>query len=226
MSPASKLGLPHWLPPFGFNSPWEWMCFTLLIDAGVLFFCWWGIERIWHRQYYLSNLLGDTLGLPAIAFGSAEVMRSTHHTLHSWYTSPWWLIGLFLVLNVGWFNFTFRDPAVNRAQRQAPSSIWHTTLWPYFAFIMLAPAPAVLSNLSNNWWAVPVLVFGIVVWCTTYVYDVTRRPPPLGGGVQYSWKEHFAGRAAASIRLDEWQKAEKALPDWFYRYYDKNGRPK
>jgi hypothetical protein len=226
VSPAEKLGLPSWLPPFCWSSPVGWFAWMFAIDAGVLMFCWWVLERTWHRQYYTSNTVGDTIGLPLIAFGSALVLKRIDHRLDGWYTNKWWFIGLFAVLTAGWMWLTFHDVHVNQAQRLAPSSLWHTFGWSYFAFIMLAAAPAVLSNLSKMWWAVPAIVIGIAFWAVTYAKDVHTDPPPLGGGVEFSWSKLLKGDNPSQIRVDEWQAAGKPLPDWFYQYYNADGTPK
>lgn len=233
MSPAQKLGLPHWLPPFCWSEPWKWFVYTLLIDAGVLFVCWFAIERIWHRQYFYSNLIGDTLGLPLIAWCVATVLAKSDHRFTSWYTSKWWFGGLFAALTIGWLWHTFHDFSVNRAQRLAPASVWHTTFWSYFAFIMLAAAPPVLVRVfghpGRNLAPLVALLAGLAIWGGTYARDVTTHPPPLGGGVEFNWTKFFQPHPA-KIRVDQWLDAGKTYPQdfpgWFHRYYLPDGTPR
>lgn len=208
-----------------------WLVFTAAINAGVMMFCWWGLERVFVRDYFLSNLIGDSLGLTLVAFGEAWVIRKLPDcTLDRWYTNRWFYVVLLAVLAVGWYWFTFHDPDVNRAQRLSPASLWHTAMWPYFAFMPLAIAIPVLSNAWRAPGFVVIALIGLAIWGATLYRDMTTHPPPLGASMEFQWgkwlRHPLWGQPPVRIRVDQYRRSGKALPGWFHERWRTDGAPK
>lgn len=198
----------------------------LVIDFGVLAFSWWALERVWYRQYFRSNLIGDTIGLPAIAgFTTVILTHLPNRRIQAWYTTTWWYLGVlgvgvviiaavtYMELHTGNFNWK---------QEVSPSKAWHTLAWPAFFWILVAPAPAALA-LADPLWPFLGVIVGIGIWTETLMVDLDCYPTPLGGVVEFSWAAFFRREHPSRIRRDQWINARIWWPRWYLQRYNSEG---
>lgn len=242
ISIADKLQLPDWLGWMFFADPWQQAIFVFAIDAGVLMFCWWVLERVFWRQYFLSNIFGDTIGLPLIALGEIGLLQHLpDHAVNEWYTTWWWYVLAAVVPTLAFAKVTWdeyrSDPKTgvrltNKAQFLSPSKLYHTVMWPLFAFILVAPAPAALSLIGEDSSDMLRAMGGVVIWgFSLFAIDFNRVVPPLGGIVEFQWNR-LLRRKPSSIRVDQWERVYGAdwigwkAPLWFRPRYTPQGIPR